>query len=106
MKRVFKRIVSVFQACLPGGDYGDTNLAGMTYKRGTHFVIAPTVQTIQYRSDTWMLKFLESLNAGATVYTAMNAADQELYQSYDIYGDYGRYNQRHALGDNSLVLKH
>ena len=81
-----------------------SNLVGMMYQKGTHFTVAHTDWTWSPHGDEWVQDFLEKCLTGATVYDAMEYADDRLYESTDSGNTYGNVMQRHTLGDTSLCL--
>ncbi len=97
--------IAIFATCKAGmDDVGyNSNLVGVTYRKGAHFVIANTDTTWTPTQSYWLEQFLLNCKEGKTVYEAMNAADDYLYlNSTDPV--FGNANQRHCLGDNSLRL--
>ena len=104
-----KLYLSVYGGCNTGLDYSstDSNLVGMTYKRGAHFVIGYSDYTLTNYDAKWMLYFFTSLKGGSTIYNAMNYADNRLYSEHTGSGElFGKLNQRHVMGDHDLILSH
>lgn len=106
--------LAVFASCETGMDdvTNNTNMVGLTYQKGAHFVIAHTDWTLSPDSDVWLQEFLRNCSQGQTIYEAMDNADTYIYEHPDMYDEtagyisYGNATQRHVLGDNSLCLYH
>lgn len=109
---------AVFAGCSTGADDGvddaelACNLVGITYQRGAHFVLGRP-ETVAYPiDDFWVQKFLYYCTEGYTVYQAMCAADDYIYNDFEdetnitVGTDFGDANQFHVLGDYSLQLYH
>lgn len=97
--------LAVMASCYTGLDdeNQNTNLVGMMYRKGAHFVIANSDYTSTV-GDTWLQQFFIQCENGKTVYEAMNAADDYIYDEFPDDPIFGNANQRHCLGDNSLRL--
>lgn len=96
--------LAIFSSCLSGNIYGDANMVGNVYKRGCHYVIAHTNKIESYYNTIWIIQFLTALDNGYCIYDAMEIADEYFYVVYG--GTVKNLNQRHTLGDGSVVLKH
>lgn len=97
--------LAVFSSCKTGENYEESNMIGNMFKRGTHYVIGHTNYTYVGPDYVWMVRFMMALDSGNCIYDAMEQADAYLYASG--YGStVGYLNQRHTLGDGSIVLKH
>ena len=96
----------LYSSCNTGEDDPGTNsnMIGMTYQRGAHFVIGNSDWTSAPNTEHWIQKFFEYCSQGYTVYEAMNKADDYLYTNVSGDNSYANANQRHYLGDNSLCL--
>ncbi len=99
--------LATYASCYSGKDDSitDTNLAGVTYQRGAHVVTSHPVAVTSGGMGDWVIVFLAACAEGKTVYQAMNAADEYLYNETNDY-IYGNANQRHVLGDFSMQLYH
>lgn len=98
--------LAVFSSCNTGLNSGDSNLTGMVFKRGAHFVISHTIWTSTVWDANWMVSFLSAINDGENIHDAMDIADDFLYSLEPNSSVYGNLNQRHTLGDGSVVLNH
>lgn len=99
--------LAYFASCETGLDdtANNTNMVGLTYQKGAHFVIAHTDNLYDFPADEWLQVFLDNCKAGKTIYQAMSKADSHMYSNTNWAGiSYGNTNQRHVLGDNSLCL--
>lgn len=111
---LYKQVLTLYGSCLTARDFStvemDNSLIGMTYFKGSHYVIAFTneVQTISmgFFSNT----FYDSLTDGCTVYEALNNMNQQIEDYINIDNDVGidewfyeTMLYRYCLGDNSLV---
>lgn len=103
--------LAIYGACSTGADdiIGDPpctyNLVGITYQKGAHFVIGRPEPVASPHDEVWIKQFLARCLAGDTIYQAMCAADDYIYNIYDDPGvDFGNANQYHVLGDYSLRL--
>jgi len=98
--------LAAFCSCSTGADDAsrNTNLVGMMYRKGTHFVTAISAMASSPVSDYWLQEFFANCAGGKTVYEAMIAADDFVYEHHGWDSVYGSSNQRHYLGDNSLRL--
>lgn len=106
--------LAVFSACETGLDdtTNDTNMVGLTYQKGAHFVIAQSDVLHDSLANDWLQKFLDNCSNGQTVYEAMDNADAYMYGLSNLSDDpiqsdsFGNTIQRHVLGDNSLCFHH
>ncbi len=99
-----KMKLAIFACCMAGLDDSEnnSNLVGMMYRKGTHFVSAHTDLQYSPVNDEWLQKVLYYCGQGKTIYEAMTYADSYVYSLYG--GSVGNTNQRHLLGDSSLRI--
>lgn len=100
--------LAVFSCCQTGENDYDSNMVGSTFKRGAHYVIGHTQITFVGPDYQWMVLFLAAIDDYKSIYDAMEEADNAMYNnpSYGPNSRIGNLNQRHTLGDGSIVLKH
>lgn len=96
--------LAVFSSCYTGENLGTSNMVGNVYKRGAHYVVAHVGITEVGCDHEWMIQFFTALNDGYCIYDAMELADEYLYSVHG--SEVANLNQRHTLGDGSVVLKH
>lgn len=105
-----KLMLAMYAGCNTGLDYeyDSTNLVGITYLKGAHFVVGTSDWTSSPYHDEWIEEFFRNCYEGDTIYEAMEGADQYIYETYNSTEEinFGNVMQRHCLGDNSIVLYH
>ena len=94
--------LAILMGCHAGANTKDdsANLAGLIYKYGAHNVISGPLGLGFPATDYWCLNLFLNLSVAYTLGEAKENADNYLYENYG--GDYGNFNARHDLGDNSF----
>lgn len=101
-----------FNCCLAGNSNDEngskTDLVGMIYRKGAHFVFASPPVTHDDPNNDWMISFMTQLKDGATYYQAIQTADSTVITNANK-GDYSLFEamkscSRHYAGDSSIIL--
>ena len=87
-----------------------TDLVGMVYRKGAHFVFATPTTSYTAPNRDWMECFLQSVSDGKTYYQAIQDADNIVISNaqngkYSMYMAF-RTCTRHYAGDSSIILCH
>ena len=94
--------LGVLGACKGGMDFDSTNLPGLMYKKGAHYLSSYTKSVNVNCNNTWISNFILNLSVDFNVKEARDHADNKLYEDYS--GSVGHANTRHELGDSSIRL--